>query len=147
MHYNSNNNKETMCTRIEEAKPITFEYKLRQYAALFDGSTKDFSDVEFTFNDLYHDDFLGTSKEEEINKQTRKELDGKNLAAGAKITNVAYTTIDYNKAIVEFNLVCEEGKSTINQYLITIKDKKIIEASIANDLGGVMKVYYLSDYY
>ncbi len=90
---------------------------------------------------------LAQAKKKKSTSRQGKSLTERTLQPGAKITNVAYTTIDYNKAIVEFNLVCEEGKSTINQYLITIKDKKIIEASIANDLGGVMKVYYLSDYY
>ena len=68
------------------------------------------------------------SNGEEINKQTKKRLDEKRLAAGSKVTNVAYTRIDYNKALVEFHLESEGKSIIIAQYLVTIKDKKIIEA-------------------
>ena len=130
-----------------KTKP-TFEDKIRQYAALFDGTEKDFSAVETTFNNLYHDDFLGTdsSHGEEINKDAKKQLDEQRLLAGAKITNVAYTRIDWNKALVEFHLE-KEGKNTISQYLITIKDKKIVEARNVNRLVGVIKAHYLSSYH
>jgi hypothetical protein len=128
-------------------KPTSFEDKIRQYAALFDGSEKDFSGAETMFNNLYHDDFIGTdSNGEEINKETKKRLDENRLAAGAKVTNVAYTRIDYNKALVEFHLE-SEGKSVITQYLVTIKDKKIIEARQVDRLTGVIKAWYLSGYH
>jgi hypothetical protein len=130
-------------------KHTTFEDKIRQYAALFDGSEKDFSVVEAMFNNLYHDDFIGTdSNGEEINKETKKQLDEKRLAAGAKVRNfaVAYTRIDYNKALVEFYSE-NEGKSVISQYLVTIKDKKIIEARQVDRLAGIIKAWYLSGYH
>ena len=128
-------------------KPTKLEDKIRHYAALFDGSEKDFSGVETLFNDLYHDDFIGTdSNGEEINKETKKRLDENRLAAGAKVTNVAYTRIDYNKALVEFHLE-SEGKSILAQYLVTIKDKKIIEARQVDRLTGVIKAWYLSGYH
>jgi hypothetical protein len=128
-------------------KHTTFEGKIRQYAALFDGSEKDFSVLKAMFNNLYHDDFIGTdSNGEEINKETKKQLDEKRLAAGAKVTNVEYTRVDYNKALVEFHLE-SEGKSVISQYLVTIKDKKIIEARQVDRLTGIIKAWYLSGYH
>ena len=133
----------------KKATTQTFEDKVRQYGALFDGTKKDFSEVETIFDNLYHEDFVGTtSNGEELNKETKKELDKQRLAAGAKITNVTYTRIDYNKALVQFCLESEDnhdesGNSNIIinnnnnndssssihlKFLVTIKDKKIIEA-------------------
>jgi len=122
-------------------KPTTFEDKISQYAALFDGSEKDFSDIEFTFNGLYHDDFLGTdSNGEEIDKAAKKQLDEKRLAAGVKVTNVEYTRTGWNKALVKFHLE-SDGNSVISKYLVTIKDKKIIEARRpANGLMGIIRL-------
>jgi hypothetical protein len=73
-----------------------------------------------------------------INKETKKQLEKKRLAAGLKVTNVAYTRIDYNKALVEFHLE-SEGKSILAQYLVTIKDKKIIEVRQVARLAGIIK--------
>ena len=90
-----------MCTTTNKATTQTFEDKVHQYAALFDGTKKDFSEVEAIFDNLYHEDFVGeTSNGEELNKKARKELDKQRLAAGAKITHVTYKRIDYNKALV-----------------------------------------------
>jgi len=145
-------NSNTMSTTITNnanatTKPTTFEDKIRQYAALFDGSEKDFCEVESTFNGLHHDDFLGTdSNGEEIDKAAKKQLDEKRLAAGAKVTNVEYTRTDWNKALVEFHLE-SDGNSVISQYYVTIKDKKIIEARHVNGLMGIIKAGWLSDYH
>jgi predicted transcriptional regulator len=126
----------------------TFEDKVRQYAAFFDGSKKDFSEVEAIFDDLLHDDCMLTlSNGEELDKETRKELDKQRLAAGAKITNVAYTRIDYNKALIEFCVEESEDKNVIVQNLVTIKDKKIIEARQVDRLAGIIKACWLSDYH
>ena len=123
-----------MCTTTNKAKTTTqtFEDKVRQYAALFDGTKKDFSEVESAFDDLYHDDFHGPF----VDKDTKKEYDRQRLAAGAKITNVTYTRIDYNKALIQFCLESEDdndessssSSSILLKFLVTIKDKKIIEA-------------------
>ena len=137
-----------MCTITNKATTTqTFEAKVRQYGALFDGTKKDFSEVETIFDNLYHEDFVGTtSNGEEFDKETKKELDKQRLAAGAKITNVTYTRIDYNKALVQFCLESEDNdddesgnsniiinsssssSSILLKFLVTIKDKKIIEA-------------------
>jgi len=131
-----------------KATTQTFEGKVRQYAALFDGTKKDFSEVEAIFDDLHHDDFMVTlSNGEELDKETRKELDKQRLAAGAKITNVAYTRIDYNKALIEFCVEESEDKNVIVQNLVTIKDKKIIEARQVDRLAGIIKACWLSDYH
>ena len=132
----------------KKATTQTFEDKVRQYAALFDGTKKDFSEVEAIFDDLHHDDFMVTlSNGEELDREARKELDKQRLAAGAKITNMAYTRIDYNKALIEFCVEESEGKNVIVQNLVTIKDKKIIEARQVDRLAGIIKAYWLSDYH
>jgi hypothetical protein len=122
-----------MCTTTTVASSTqTFEHKVRQYAAIFDGTKKDFSEVEAIFYNLYHEDFVGeTSNGEELDKEARKELDKQRLAAGAKITHVTYKRIDYNKALIEFYLfdLESEDKDIIIQTLVTIKDKKIIESN------------------
>jgi hypothetical protein len=124
---------------MSNTKP-TFEDKIRQYATLFDGAEMDFSAVETTFSDLYHDDFLDTdsSHGEEINKDAKKQLDEQRLVAGAKVTNVANTRKDWNKVLVEFHL-----ERTTSQFLVTIKDKKIVEAQNVNRLVGFINAYYL----
>ena len=137
-----------MCTTTNKATTQTFEDKVRQYGALFDGTKKDFSEVEAIFDDLHHDDFTVTlSNGEELDREARKELDKQRLAAGAKITNVAYTRIDYNKALIEFCVEESEDKNVIVQNLVTIKDKKIIEARQVDRLAGIIKAYWLSDYH
>ena len=138
-----------MCTTTTVASSTqTFEHKVRQYAAIFDGTKKDFSEVEAIFYNLYHEDFVGeTSNGEELDKEARKELDKQRLAAGAKITNVAYTRIDYNKALIEFCVEESEDKNVIVQNLVTIKDKKIIEARQVDRLAGIIKACWLSDYH
>ena len=132
----------------KKATTQTFEDKVRQYAALFDGTKKDLSEVEAIFDDLHHDDFMVTlSNGEELDREARKELDKQRLAAGAKITNMAYTRIDYNKALIEFCVEESEDKNVIVQNLVTIKDKKIIEARQVDRLAGIIKAYWLSDYH
>ena len=142
-----------MCTTTtNKATTQTFEDKVRQYAALFDGTKKDFSEVESAlFDDLYHDDFQG----QDVDKEAKKELDKQRLAAGAKITNLTYKRIDYNKALIQICLenADESGSgSSIILKLNTIKDKKIIEArQISNeplDTGiDIITAYCLSDYH
>jgi hypothetical protein len=52
-----------MCTTTTVASSTqTFEHKVRQYAAIFDGTKKDFSEVEAIFDNLYHDDFVGETQ-------------------------------------------------------------------------------------
>ena len=87
------------------------------------------------------------SNGKELDKEeAKKELTEQRFAAGAKITNVAYTRIDYNKALIEFCLE-SEGKNVIIQNLVTIKDKKIIEARQVDRLAGIIKACWLSDYH
>ncbi len=135
-----------MCTITNQATATqTLEDKVRQYAVLFDGTKKDFSEVESAFDDLYHKEFVGLEWPEDIaldplrqfiDKKAKKELDKQRLAAGAKITNLTYTRIDYNKALIQFCLESEGtadesgsgSSSIIFKFLVTIKDKKIIEA-------------------
>ena len=147
-----------MCATTNKATATTqtFEDKVRQYGALFDGTKKDFSEVETIFDNLYHEDFVGTtSNGEELNKETKKELDKQRLAAGAKITNVTYKRIDYNKALVEFYLESEgtdesSNSSIILKFLVTIKNKKIIETRYISDEPldteiEIITAYCLSD--
>ena len=149
-----------MCTTTTVASSTqTFEDKVRQYAAIFDGTKKDFSEVEAIFDNFYHEDFVGeTSNGEKLNKEGRKELDKQRFAAGAKITHVTYKRIDYNKALVEFCLEESEGtdesssisNSIISKFLVTIKDKKIIEARQISDEPldteiEIITAYCLSD--
>jgi len=141
------NNSNSSAKPTTTTKRTTFKQKVRQYAAFFDGSDKDFSDVESAFDDLYHDDFLGTeSNGEEVNKETKKQLDEKRLAAGAKVTHVAYTRTDWNKALVKYHLEID-GKSIISKYLVTIKDKKVIEAQYVNGVAGMVKAAWVSDFH
>ena len=130
-----------MCTTTNKATTQTFEDKVRQYAAIFNGTKKDFSEVEAIFDNLYHEDFVASSNGEKLNKEGKKELDKQRLAAGAKITNVTYKRIDYNKALVEFCVEESEGtdeshsgnSSITSKFLVTIKGKKIIEARQISD--------------
>ena len=130
------------------SKATTFEDKIRQYASLFDGTKKDFSDVESMFNDLHHDDYHGTINDGvELSREAKKELDSERFALGVMASNV-YTRISWNKALVEFHLDQEvNGHAVIVQDLITIKDKKIIEARRICSLPGMMKAMWLSNYH
>ena len=49
-----------MCTTKNKATTQTFEDKVCQYATIFDGTMKDFSEVEAIFDNLYRKDFVGT---------------------------------------------------------------------------------------
>ena len=131
------------------SEATTFEDKIRQYASLFDGTKKDFSGVESLFNDLHHDDYQGIINDGvELSRETKKQLDSERFASGVKAATVAYTRIGWNKALVEFHLDQEgDGHAVIVQDLITIKDKKIIEARRVCSLPGMMKAMWLSNYH
>ena len=135
------------------SKSTSFEDKIRQYASFFDGR-KDFSDddMESAFNDLYHEDFIGTdSIGIEIDKETKKRLDRESLAAGVSVsvTSIACTRIDWNKALVNFFVINDfrNVKVRVVQYLVTIMDKKIIEARHVHRLSGMIKALWLSNYH
>ena len=105
--YISKNNATTNTNKVKNTLKSTalMEDKIRQYTSLFDGTKKDFSDVESVFNDLYHDDYHGTIEDGvELSREAKKQLDSERLASGVKITKVAYTRIGLNKALVEFHL-------------------------------------------
>ena len=147
----SNNNTSKANAVTTKTTTKTVEDKIRQYAALFNGTERDFSVAEPIFNDVYHESFLGTvSSGGRIDKKAKRKLDEQRLAAGARIINVLFTRIDHNKALVEFYLENEEKAISISsqsQYLVTIKDTKVIEAQYVDCLAGIIKAYYLSDYH
>ena len=102
------------------------------------------------FNDLHHDDYQGTTNDGvQLSREAKKQLDSERFASGVKTTTVAYTRIGWNKALVEFHLLDQEGDghAIIAQDLITIKDNKIIEARRVCSLPGMMKAMWLSNYH
>ncbi len=144
---NTNNNNNKAKNTLKST--ALMEGKIRQYTSLFDGTKKDFSDVESVFNDLYHNDYHGTIEDGvELSREAKKQLDSERLASGVKVTSFAYTRIGLNKALVEFQLdQGDDGDNVIAQDLLTIKDMKIIEARRVFSAAGMIKAMWLSNYH
>jgi hypothetical protein len=77
----SNNNTSKANAVTTKTTTKTVEDKIRQYAALFNGTERDFSVAEPIFNDVYHESFLGTvSRGGGIDKKAKRKLDEQRLA-------------------------------------------------------------------
>jgi hypothetical protein len=114
-------------TEAEAAQQETFETHFLRYLRTFDGSQREFSDVEALFNQLYDDDFYENKNDTLITKDQVKQSHTRLLELGSKVTLLHFKHKGVNQVDIKYRLVNAESDRTIHQ-LITIKDRKIIRA-------------------
>ena len=114
-------------TEAEAAQQETFETHFLRYLRTFDGSKREFSEVETLFNQLYDDDFYENKNDTLITKDQVKQSHTRLFELGSKVTLLHFKHKGVNQVDIKYRLVNAESDRTIHQ-LITIKDRKIIRA-------------------
>lgn len=109
------------------ANEDTFETHFLRYLRTFDGSKREFSEVEALFNQLYDDDFYESKNDTLITKDQVKEAHTRLFELGSKVTLTHFKHNGVNQIDIKYRLVNAETDRTIHQ-LLTTKDKKIIRA-------------------
>ncbi|KAL7493049.1 hypothetical protein ACHAWT_002289 [Skeletonema menzelii] len=105
----------------------TFETHFLRYLRTFDGSKREFSEVEALFNQLYDDDFYESKNDTLITKDQVKQSHTRLFELGSKVTLIHFKHKGVNHVDIKYRLVNAECDRTIHQ-LITTKDRKIIRA-------------------
>jgi len=126
----------------------SFEDKLTHYASLFKGTDVSYSvryQIKYLFDELFHNQLLVVYGDQIMSSKVGlRQYHDELLRNGETCVEVHYKRIGYNKALVTFHMDSAE-RNTINQFLITIKDKKIIEARLVTGKRSIMKARYYSD--
>ena len=109
------------------ANEDTFQTHFLRYLRTFDGSKREFSEVEALFNQLYDDDFYESKNDTLITKDQVKQAHTRLFELGSKVTLTHFKHKEVNQIDIKYRLVNAETDRTIHQ-LLTTKDKKIIRA-------------------
>ena len=109
------------------ANENTFETHFLRYLRTFDGSKREFSEIEALFNQLYDDDFYESNHDTLITKDQVKQAHTRLFELGSKVTLMHFKHKGVDKIDIKYRLVNAEADRTIHQ-LVTTKDKKIIRA-------------------
>jgi hypothetical protein len=97
------------------------------------------------FDELFHKHLLVVFGDKSSDKEGLQQYHDKLLRNGAAtVVDVQYERIGYNKALVTFHMTSAE-RNTISRFLITIKDKKLIEVRYVRGKRSIMKATYHSD--
>jgi hypothetical protein len=105
----------------------TFETHFLRYLRTFDGSKREFSDVEVLFDQLYDDDFYESKNDTLVTKDQVRQAHTRLFELGSTVTLIHFKHNGVNQIDIKYRLVNTEADRTIHQ-MITTKDKKIIRA-------------------
>ncbi|KAL7534767.1 hypothetical protein ACHAWF_004943 [Thalassiosira exigua] len=119
-------------TRHHNAAPAevnveTFEQHFIRYLRTFDGSKKDFSNVEVLFDVLYADNFYERKDGIFIPKDYLKQAHVQFFELGSKVTLTHFKRKSLDTIDIKYRMVNSEVDITVHQ-LITTKDGKIVQA-------------------
>ena len=114
-------------TAATAANEDTFETHFLRYLRTFDGTKRDFSEVEALFNELYYDDFYENKNDTLVTKDQVKEAHTRLFEIGSKVTLMHFKQKRPDQIDIKYRIFNAEKNRTIHQ-LIIIKDKKIIRA-------------------
>ena len=114
-------------TAATAANEDTFETHFLRYLRTFDGTKRDFSEVETLFNELYDDDFYENKNDTLVTKDQVKEAHTRLFEIGSKVTLMHFKQKRPDQIDIKYRIFNAEKNRTIHQ-LIIIKDKKIIRA-------------------
>ena len=135
------------------------EPALRQYLAAFDGTPKDFSEVEPLFDALYHQDFASTQKlynkdhhlelsdkygYEVSTRDEVKEMHADLLSKGSSVTLLHFRKVGLNCIDVEFRLTNEE-EDTNSRVIYSIEDGKLASAREVDSFTSIVRARCASD--
>ena len=132
------------------------EAALRQYFAAYDGTSKEFKEVESLFDAAFHekytlvrktggrkyiDDMRGNMVDEGIvlDRDAEKEIHASYLKKGTNITLIHYRRIGLDCYDCEFRLQCSsEGIDEVFRVVYTLQDGKIERSQeVYNDLDTI----------
>ncbi len=105
----------------------TFETHFLRYLRTFDGTKREFSEVEALFNELYDDDYYESKKDTLVTKDQVRLAHTRLFEIGSKVTLLHFKHKGADKIDIKYRVVNAEADRTIHQ-LIIIKNKKIIRA-------------------
>lgn len=126
----------------------TCEPALRKYFAAFDGTKKDFSDVEDLFEVLYHPTFaLTTADGKIVARDDVKEMHSGYLAMAPKVRLIHYRKIGLECVDVKFRVVAAGDVKVVRViYSYSIEDGRLLKAQeISDSLVSVIKARCASD--
>ena len=118
---------------------MTYETAIRKYFASFDGTEKEFSQMEHLFDALYHEKFNLTFKDgKTLSRDATKEMQATYLAKGSKIKIIHLQKIGLDCINIEFHVENEEEKLTIRS-VHSIEDGKLVRAQVVDSFGSILK--------
>lgn len=120
-------NAPAQATAAAASNEDTFETHFLRYLRTFDGSKREFSEVEALFDELYDDDFYERKNETLVTKDQVKQAHTRLFELGSKVTLTHFKHKGPDKIDIKYRLVNVEADRTIH-HLIIIKNKKIIRA-------------------
>jgi hypothetical protein len=145
---NNNNRINKAITDKTNINMISFKSALQEYLAAFDGSNKDFSQIEHLFDALYHEALVCIPSDgTERTRDQTKMLHAKYLSKGSKATLLHYKRIGLTCADIKIGMVNSEEDTTIH-LVVTIFERKIAKTWILDDsFGCTFKAKCASDWY
>ena len=116
----------------------TAETSLRQYWSMFNGTKKDFSEVEPQFDLTFHEQFTHIFQDGRIlTREQTKQHHTNHLAKGSTISIIHFKVASPNDADVQFSVKNDE-ECQVFRVLFAIKDNKLQKAQLT-DVDTVMQ--------
>ena len=122
-------------TTSSSSSSYTYTYKpaLKQYLAAFDGTKKDFTEVEHLFDSLYHEHFTFSTKDGTLHtRDTAKKIAASKLALGSEVTLIHLKRIGLSCVDIKYRLV-NKVEDTITRIVFNTLSKKIMRAWVHED--------------
>eukprot|EP01083_Nonionella_stella_P261055 889370_1 len=118
----------------------TIEIRLRNYIDAFDGTKKDFSEVEHLWDAAYTKDFTLVLKDGKVLKNENvltgdkvRELQQEYFSKGTKVTITNYKRIGLDTIYAEYIVTTDGEEDKVVHQLYTIEDDKIAMARTPDD--------------
>ena len=116
----------------------TAEASLRHYWSMFNGTKKDFSEVESQFELTFHEQFTHIFQDGRIlTREETKQHHTNHLAKGSIISIIHFKVVSPDYADVQFSVKNDE-ECQVFRVLFTIKDNKLLKAQLV-DVDTVMQ--------
>jgi uncharacterized NAD-dependent epimerase/dehydratase family protein len=111
---------------------MSCEAALRQYFDAFDGSKKNFSEVDELFNAVYHEKYTLVMNGKTFDRDMAKDVAAGYLARGSKVDVVDLRRIDADRIGVQIGGQNEE-EYKVGHVVYTIEDNKIVKAHVIDN--------------
>ena len=133
---------------------MTFKPSLEKYLAAYDGTTKDFSDVEPLFDGLFHHDFTlvrgkRNGKVQTLTRDATRKIHSRQLALGSKAALIHYRRIGLFCFDIKIQLENhKEGHMDTICATFAVLDGKIAKAWVHEDsFSSTLNSKFKTDFY